>query len=276
MGWQLFASGGGAMEPGQGTVCRSQTSLWVNLFLVFALPIESGENSRLIFLFKWTAEEEPSGSIVQDSRLESIFFAKQVFVHHLGAQFNRNFNFATECSPKKLFTLVFWITPLPGYKQCLRDPGNPFSPHEHPGPFGHPRPHPAGAHISTLIKYFHHAYAGHLFQELKEFCGSFDAGMKGLTLSNSDQVEKLSMWDESSTFFPNLRSVLCTIPSPGRHFLSSIQRRWNFNVELQVFNPSNIQAEKDDDVFHFVSFLPIGGRIYELDGLKVCIWGLEK
>ena len=201
MGWQLFASGGGAMEPGQGTVCRSQTSLWVNLFLVFALPIESGENSRLIFLFKWTAEEEPSGSIVQDSRLESIFFAKQVFVHHLGAQFNRNFNFATECSPKKLFTLVFWITPLPGYKQCLRDPSNPFSPHEHPGPFGHPRSHPAGANISTLIKYFYLAYAGHLFQELKEFCGSFDAGMKGLTLSNSDQVEKLSMWDEISTFF---------------------------------------------------------------------------
>ena len=34
-----------------------------------------------------------------------------------------------------------------------------------------------------------------LAQELKEFCGSFDAGMKGLTLSNSDQVEKLSMFD---------------------------------------------------------------------------------
>ena len=28
-----------------------------------------------------------------------------------------------------------------------------------------------------------------LVQELKEFCGSFDAGMKGLTLSNSDQVK---------------------------------------------------------------------------------------
>ena len=25
-------------------------------------------------------------------------------------------------------------------------------------------------------------------QDLKEFCGSFDAGMKGLTLSNSDQI----------------------------------------------------------------------------------------
>ena len=92
-----------------------------------------------------------------------------------------------------VFTLVFSITPLPGYQQCLRDPGNPISPYEHPGPFGHPRSHPAGAHISTWLKYFHHAHAGHLFQELKEFCGSFDAGMKGLTLSNSDQVEKLSV-----------------------------------------------------------------------------------
>ena len=102
---------------------------------------------------------------------------------------------------QKVVYLGLLNNPLPGYKQCLRDPGNPFSPHEHPGPFGHPRSHPAGAHISTLIKYFHLAYAGHLFQELKEFCGSFDAGMKGLTLSNSDQVEKLSVWDEISTFF---------------------------------------------------------------------------
>ena len=32
-------------------------------------------------------------------------------------------------------------------------------------------------------------HAMDLVQELKEFCGSFDAGMKGLTLSNSDQVK---------------------------------------------------------------------------------------
>ena len=32
----------------------------------------------LIFLFKWKAGDEPSGPIVQDSRLDNIFFAKQV------------------------------------------------------------------------------------------------------------------------------------------------------------------------------------------------------
>lgn len=32
----------------------------------------------LIFLFKWIQDDELSGSIVQDSRLDKIFFAKQV------------------------------------------------------------------------------------------------------------------------------------------------------------------------------------------------------
>jgi len=131
----------------------------------------------LVFLFKWTADEQPVGSLVQDSRLDSIFFAKQVINNACATQ----------------------------------------------------------AILSVLMNISDSAVSlGSTLQDLKEFCASFDAGMKGLTLSNSEQI----------------RSV------------------HNSFARQTLFEFDSKKAEKDDDVFHFVSYLPIGGRVYELDGLK--------
>jgi len=47
--------------------------LSVCIFVVYCRPVHG-----LIFLFKWKDDDEMEGSVVQDSRLDSIFFAKQV------------------------------------------------------------------------------------------------------------------------------------------------------------------------------------------------------
>lgn len=46
-----------------------------NVNVLFDRPVHG-----LIFLFKWVQDDEPSGTIVQDGRLDKIFFAKQVYL----------------------------------------------------------------------------------------------------------------------------------------------------------------------------------------------------
>ncbi|CAH1991146.1 unnamed protein product [Acanthoscelides obtectus] len=131
----------------------------------------------LIFLFKWTKDNEPTGSLVQDSRLEKIFFARQVIENACATQ----------------------------------------------------------AILSVLLNCRHSDLKlGSTLSDLKEFCQGFDANMKGLTISNS----------------PVIRTV---------H--NSFARQ-----QLFEFDPST--SNKSEDVFHFVSYVPIDGRLYELDGLK--------
>lgn len=71
-------------------------------------------------------------------------------------------------------------------------------------------------------------------EEFKNFCQSFDANMRGLALSNSDVIREVH---------------------------NSFSRQTLFEYDSK-------QASKDDDVFHFVSYIPIDGHLYELDGLK--------
>jgi len=132
----------------------------------------------LIFLFKWMSGDEPSGTVVEDSRLDNIFFARQVINNACATQ----------------------------------------------------------AILSVLLNCHHEDVSlGETLGNFKEFVSSFDSAMKGLALSNSDVI----------------RSV---------H--NSFARQNLFEIEAAK------PKDKDEDVFHFISYVPIQGRLYELDGLN--------
>ncbi|CAB3988962.1 Ubiquitin carboxyl-terminal hydrolase isozyme L5, partial [Paramuricea clavata] len=147
---------------------------------LYSLDESSFESLRpvhgLIFLFKWKAGDEPSGPIVQDSRLDNIFFAKQVINNACATQ----------------------------------------------------------AILSIILNTNHQDVdLGPILTEFKDFSASFDANLKGLTLTNSN---------------------------PIRQVHNSFSRQQIFEID----GP----AKKDEDVFHFIAYVPINNRLYELDGLR--------
>ncbi|KAJ2954539.1 hypothetical protein O0L34_g2824 [Tuta absoluta] len=175
--WCLIES-----DPGVFTqLIRKFGAKGVQVEELWALDDSIFENLRpvhgLIFLFKFLQSEEPSGPVVTDSRLDKIYFAKQVINN--------------ACATQAVVSLLL---------NC-RHPDVELGP--------------------ELTK-------------LKEFSMSFDPKMRGLTLSNSQTIR-------------------------AAHNSMALQNIFEFDPKV---------ASKDDDVYHFVGYMPIDGRIYELDGLQ--------
>jgi ubiquitin carboxyl-terminal hydrolase L5 len=131
----------------------------------------------LIFLFKWLPGDGPEGVVVQDNRLDKIFFAKQVINN--------------ACATQAIISILL---------NCNDE----------------------NIQLGTTLTNF------------KEFSQHFDATMKGLALSNSEVIKQVH---------------------------NSFSRQQMFEFESKA-------ATKDEDVFHFISYVPVEGRLYELDGLK--------
>lgn len=78
------------------------------------------------------------------------------------------------------------------------------------------------------------AELGTTLGEFKSFTGDFTPDLKGLAISNSEEIRKTH----------------------------------NGFSRQEPFINEEVKATEKDDVFHFVAYVPYGGSVYELDGLK--------
>lgn len=81
---------------------------------------------------------------------------------------------------------------------------------------------------------------GEELRNFRAFTGDFSPDLKGLTISNSER----------------LRAVHNSFARAGGLVLEEDSEK------------SAKPATKDDDVYHFISYVPLAGRLYELDGLR--------
>lgn len=148
---------------------------------IFALDKTGFEHLRpvhgLIFLFKCIDDSNPEGTIVEDSRLDNIFFAKQVI--------------SNACATQAIVNILLNVN-----------------------------------HGDVTL--------GSTMSDFKDFTQAFDSSNKGLALSNSDVIRAVH---------------------------NSFSRQ-------QIFEFDNSMAPKDQDSYHFIGYVPIDGRLYELDGIK--------
>ena len=262
---------------------------------------ELGEVHGLIFLFKWQqnlaqSDDRPTASDYEDH----LFFAKQVITNACATQ--------AILSVLLFVDMLSHGVPQPcrppaGY--AYRPPGVP-QPCRPPAYCAYLRRRaacPRGVHTvrgaGVLASFVPRTVAqqvllnsekvelGEELTGFKSFTKEFDAELKGLSISNSELVRTAHNSfaspnpfvsdDEKRTATKVTLALTLTIsltltltlsPSPGPGPNPKPGPDPNPNPALILALTLTLTLTKDDDLYHFIAYVPVAGKLYELDGLQ--------
>lgn len=89
-----------------------------------------------------------------------------------------------------------------------------------------------------------------------------DPEMRGLAISNSDQIR-----DVHNSFARQGKAVLWRTRISKRSSLNMAVTQLALNP-AETFSVEGKTASDDDDIYHFIAYVPHNGRVYELDGIQ--------
>jgi ubiquitin carboxyl-terminal hydrolase L5 len=102
----------------------------------------------------------------------------------------------------------------------------------------------------------------------KDFAMDLTPELRGLTIGNSPTIQTAHNSFAAYVLSPALALLLLSASRIRLQFIHTNNHHHHPTFRPEIVSVDAQKATSDDDVFHFIGYVPVGGKVYELDGLQ--------